>query len=369
MSRAAAVLEQPADFLLHDRTGDAWEAVAADLSRATRSIEFEQYILGDDVIGNRILDLLADRARRGVRVRLLLDAFGSSAVEDSDGRRRLEAAGGEVRFYNPLSFGHIIGLPPRIHRDHRKLVLIDGETAWLGGICFEDRMRNWRDTFLRLGGPGMEPMLDLFNVAWQRAGTGKGLRERRKERKERPYNNQRGPFRYLVNSPEPPICRELARCLLDKVQQARHTLRLSTPYFVPEHRLLRYLLAARKRGVAVTLLLPGVSDHPPLDILSRAFAARLDRAGAQVFFFRDRMMHAKIAVVDGTWASVSSLNLDRMSTRLNLENGVVSEEPSFIAAVDRQFDRDIENSDARAPEPTPWHPVIDPVLRLAGRLL
>lgn len=369
MTRPAPVPRRLDDFFLSHRTHEAWEAVIADLRRATRTVEFEQYILGDDEIGNRVLDLLAERARAGVRVRLLLDAFGSRAVMDSDGRRRLEAAGGEVRFYNPLSFGHVVGFPPRVHRDHRKLVVVDGETAWLGGICFQDRMRDWRDTFLRLEGSVIEAMADLFEVAWQHAGTGKGLRERRKEEPERPYRDQRGPFRYLVNSPEPPICRELAMCLTGKVTEARRSLRLATPYFVPEHRLLRYLLAAHRRGVEVTLLLPGVSDHPPLDILSRAFADRLARAGCRVFFYRDRMMHAKIALVDDAWASVSSLNLDRLSTRLNLENGVVCEDPAFIAALAEQFDRDIGDSDDFAPEPTPWHPVVDPLLRLAGRLL
>lgn len=369
MGLSAPVAATTDDFLLFDRTGDAWEAVAADLAAATRCIDFEQYILGNDRIGNRILRLLADRARAGVRVRLLLDAFGSGSIADAEGRRVLEEAGGCVRFYNPLSATRLMGLPPRIHRDHRKLVLVDGRTAYVGGICFEDRMRDWRDTMLRLGGAATEPMAALFDVAWQRAGAGGGPRARRRQMPERPHEHQQGPFRYLVNSPEPPMCRELAEWLMERVGRAEHSLRIATPYFVPEHRLLRRLLAACRRGVAVTLLLPGVSDHPPLDILSRAFASRLEKAGGHVMFFRDRMMHAKVAVADGRFAAVSSLNLDRMSTRLNLENGVVSQDAAFIAAVEAQFDRDMADSDPAAPEPTPWHPVVDPLLRLAGRLL
>ncbi|EKV29234.1 Cardiolipin synthetase [Caenispirillum salinarum AK4] len=361
--------DTPTTFRLYHEVAEAWEAVADDLAAAQRSIDFEQYIVGDDAIGRRILGIMAERARAGVRVRVLLDWFGSLALKDSDAARDLHEAGGTVRFYNPLTARAVLMAPTRIHRDHRKTILIDGETAWAGGICFTDRMCDWRDTFMRVGGTVPIPMAEMFDLSWRRAEHPTAKRRMTREEAERDvYHRQDGPFRYMVNSPEKPIRRDLFRCVLKRIDGATHTLRLTTPYFVPEHRLLRHLTAAARRGVDVTLLLPEVSDHPPLDILGRAFAERLVRAGCTVQFFRHRMMHAKVAIVDDAWACVSSHNLDRLSSRLNLENGVTSEAPSFIAALNDQFDRDLENSITEPPALESWKPMLDPLLRLFGRV-
>lgn len=356
----------PQPFRLIHRTADAWDAVAADIAAATRSIAFEQYILDGDRIGDRILHLMAERAWAGVRVRVLLDAFGSAGARDAPGRRALEDAGGRVRFYNPLHWRTLLALPPRVHRDHRKLVLVDDAVGYVGGVCFQDRMADWRDTMMRVSDPHVAAaMAPPFETAWARAG---GTASDPPP-PAAPAATGADALTYLVNSPEPPHCRDLFAALVERIDGARRSIDLTTPYFLPQHGLLRRLTAACRRGVRVRLVLPGVSDHPPLDIPSRAFAGRLARAGGETWFFRHRMMHAKLAVVDDRWASVGSLNLDRLSTRLNLENGIVSERPDLVTAVAEQVERDVAASDPAAPAPTPWHPVVDPVLRAAGRFL
>lgn len=360
-----------ADFALCDHVAEAWEVVLDACRAARQSIDFEQYILGDDGIGHRVLEVLTERARAGVTVRLLLDGQGSGAFRNSGAWQSLIEAGGAVRFYNPISWRSFLRLPPRIHRDHRKLVMVDGARAFLGGVCFEDRMRDWRDTLLSLDGAVARdligPMTEVFDLAWSRAGGARRGFTRRPGAPDSLYRRQEGDFRYLVNSPDAAIRRDLYVELMKRIRGAQRSLRLATPYFAPQHGMLRHLMAAQRRGVAVSLLLPEVSDHPPLDVLSLGFARRLARAGCEVSYFPDRMMHAKLAVADDAWAAVSSHNLDRLSSRINLENGVVSTDPAFVALVAEQFDRDHAAASTEEPERPIWDPVIEPVLRWAAR--
>jgi cardiolipin synthase len=359
-----------AQFRLFRTSAEAWEAVRAQCADARLSIDFEQYILGDDEIGTRLLDLFARKAAEGVQVRLLLDAHGSSRVRKSGAWRRVTAAGGAVRFYNRLGWHSLLAWPPRIHRDHRKTVVVDDRTAFLGGICFTDRMRDWRDTFLRLDeSRAVGPIQELFRSSWERAAREELDRGRRGESVYRQYEAQAGGTRYLVNAPDAPISRDLYGFLLERIRTAETSLRLTTPYLAPENRLLRYLRDAAARGVEVTLILPGESDHPTLDILNRAFARRLTAAGCRLRYYNASMMHAKLAVVDGALASVSSHNLDRLSCRFNLENGLVSDDPVFVAAVEREFAADLAESAPDPPPPGDRRPLLEPLLRMARRLV
>lgn len=368
---ALSLHSEDADFALCDHVAEAWEVVLDACRDARCSIDFEQYILGADDIGQRVLEVLTERAQAGVAVRLLLDGHGSGALSESGAWRALVEAGGAVRFYNPLTWRSFVRLPPRIHRDHRKLVVVDGQRAFVGGVCFEDRMRDWRDTLLRLDGALARtlvgPMTEAFELSWARAGGARRGLTRRPGAPDSLYRGQDGPFRYLVNSPDAAIRRDLYVELMKQIRGARRSLQLATPYFAPQHGMLRHLMAAQRRGVAVSLLLPAVSDHPPLDVLSLGFARRLARAGCEVLYFPDRMMHAKTVVADEAWAAVSSHNLDRLSSRVNLENGVVSTDPGFVALVAEQFERDRAVSTTEEPDRPVWHPVVEPLLQWAAR--
>lgn len=355
-----------APFRLTHWVRDAWEAVFADLRAARHAIAFEQYIVGDDPVGHALIDLCAEKARQGVDVRLLLDAIGCRELRASGYWRRVEEAGGAVRFYNALTARHLLRWPPVIHRDHRKTIVVDGGVAWVGGVCFQARMRDWRDSMVRLEGPEAAPTVaavgEGFDVSWHRADA----LDRRVRGPDAVVAERGAPFGYLVNAPRPPLCRQLYETLLGQVRSAQHSLRLTTPYFVPDHRFLRELVAARARGLTVRLMVPAVSDHPPMDVLSRGFTLRMSRHGIDVRYFRGQMMHAKTAVIDDAWAFVGSLNLDRLSFRINLEAAVVSRRPDFVAALAEQVDRDLARCQTEVP-PARFHPLADPLLRLAGR--
>lgn len=354
--------------LVH-RVSDIWDAVLEDCARARSSIDFEQYILTPDRIGARLLGLFAEKARQGVRVRLLCDAFGSGDLWRSDLVADLREAGGQVEFYNRPMLRQLLHLPPRVHRDHRKAVIIDGDLAWIGGACFTDRMADWRDTMMRFRGPLAEEVTGFFETSWARAKAQQTHLEQRRAPPEIVPPDHADGFRYIVNSPERPACRALYDLLREQVEAARHSIRLTTPYYAPEHRFTRDLLRALKRGVSVTVVLPALSDHPPLDVLSHAFAERLTFAGGRVRYYEPAMLHAKLAVVDDRWAAVGSMNLDRLSFRLNLENAVVGHDAAFVEAVAARIEADATDSLPHPPELPHWNRVLDPVLRLAGRIL
>lgn len=348
---------------------EVWEAVLEDCAAAENSIDFEQYILTPDTIGQRVLGLFAEKAQAGVRVRVLVDAFGSASLKNSPPARDLEEAGGRLEFYNRPMLRQLLHLPPRIHRDHRKTVLLDGSRAWAGGVCFTDRMADWRDTMVRFDGAVVAQAVRFFETSWARAEAQQTYRAQRRAPPEVVPPEDAGAFRYLVNSPERPASRALYKALRAQVRGARRSIGLTTPYFVPEHRFLRDLFAALQRGVALDLVLPAESDHPPLDILSHAFAERLARRGARVHYFEPAMIHAKLAVIDDAWASVGSLNLDRLSFRTNLENALVSADPDFIGCIAARLEADIALSTRTCPERPRWSVVADPLLAMAGRLL
>lgn len=358
----------PAPFAVTHWVRDAWDGVFADLRAARDSIDFEQYIVGNDATGHALIDLCAAKAAEGVRVRVLLDAIGCRKLRASGHWKSVVEAGGEVRFYNVLTLRHLLRWPPVVHRDHRKAVVIDGRIGWVGGACFEARMRDWRDTMIRLEGAEVGSTIACvrccFDAAWRRAVAF----DRRVAAPDDAGAGRGTTFQYVVNAPRPPHHRALYEALTGQVRNAQGSLRLTTPYFVPDHRFMRELIDAHRRGVTVTLMVPAVSDHPPMDVLSRAFSLRMSRAGITVRYFRPRMLHAKTAIIDDTLAFAGSLNLDRLSFRINVESAVVSRDPAFVAALTRQFEADLE--DCQEDQPTvAWNRVLDPVLRLIGRWL
>jgi cardiolipin synthase len=213
-------------------------------------------------------------------------------------------------------------------------------------------------------GPALAQVRHCFERSWARAAAA----DRHVRGAEIPAPPHDPAFGYLVNAPRPPLYRQLYEVLLGQIRSARHGLCLTTPYFLPDRRFLRALVAARRRGVRVSLMVPAASDHPVVDALSRGVTRRLARLGVEVRYFRDHMIHAKTAIIDDAWAFVGSLNLDRLSFRLNLESAVVSRDPAFLADLGRQYARDLDNSQANPSSPA-VHPLADPLLEWVGRWL
>ncbi len=333
-------------FQLFDNGAAGLRAMLAAIERARRRIHLETYIFRTDSTGQRFLAALEQKAREGVSVRLLYDAFGSLGL-DPTALLPLIRAGGDVVAFNPLRRLYPRWLPRR--RDHRKILVVDGDVAFVGGLNIGDEYNagpadgvgNWRDTHVQVEGPAVADLEAVFLESWFRAdGPNLPWRQLLAGPAHRP-----GDERCAVVADGPSYHRRVMRDLLViGLEQAQEQVRLTSPYFAPDPKVLNALTSAAARGVIVRLLLAGRTDHPVLRRAVRALLPRLLAAEVQVYEYEGSMLHAKSTVVDGRWAIVGTSNLDRQSFEHSYEVNLVIEGGSVPPALAAMFDRDLTAS-------------------------
>ncbi len=338
-----------------------YAAMMKAIEAAKQYVELETYIFGDDEVGRKFAQLLSQKALAGVRVTVLYDSIGSVGApagffED------MSAAGVDVIAFhpaNPVTGGNPMNIN---NRDHRKLLVVDDEVAFTGGINLDrnyssssigDRQdktnpRGWRDTHIEIRGPAVAGCHSLFLSNWQRAGgaapstpvpatTASGATTGKHEGDDlvRILSSVGGEGK--ISSIR--IAYGLA------VEHATERVWITQPYFVPDPAFLKTLAAAARRGVDVRLLLPGTSDSAISLQSSRFRYEGLLDAGVRIFESQDTMVHAKTAVIDGVWSTVGSSNLDYRSFIHNDEVNAVIVGSKFAAELEALFQSDLETSD------------------------
>ncbi|MFZ5472140.1 MAG: phospholipase D-like domain-containing protein [Myxococcota bacterium] len=306
---------------------EAYPAMLRAIAGARRSVCLETYKLLDDAVGDVFGRALAAVAARGVRVCVLYDWLGSFGSRRGF-FRSLRERGVDVRPFRPFSFRSLRGLT---QRDHRKLLVVDGEVAFVGGlnISAHGSSGGWRDDVLQVEGPAAAALQKRFFAAWRMQ-----WKDRRRERPTPP--GWRGDVGMVVLSSR----RAIHAAYLRAIGVARRSVRVAAAYFVPDRRMLEALRSAASRGVEVTLLTAGRSDHPWITWATRGLYTRLMAAGVRIYEWNHGILHSKTAVVDGVWGTVGSFNLERCSLRLNHEVNVVFEHPRLGRALDHALQRD-----------------------------
>jgi phosphatidylserine/phosphatidylglycerophosphate/cardiolipin synthase-like enzyme len=339
--------------LLND--GDRFfpEMLAA-IGRARHSVQLEMYLFSSGQVADRFIAALREAAARGVAVFLLLDDFGARGLHQAE-RRRLQHPCIQVVWHNPLRFGNFRRY---LARDHRKLLLVDGELAFTGGLGISDEFdpplpgaRRWRDTVVEIRGPVVADWCRLFSDTWSRcsavpapscaAATGTA-----------------GEARGLVRASHGRGAGQMTRSLIAAALRARQRIWIATAYFIPSRRLRRVLRRRARHGLDVRLLVPGpVTDHPGVRHASRRYYARLLRHGVRIFEYQPRFMHAKMVLCDD-WLSIGSSNFDRWNLRRNLEANQEIDDPHLASAARELFEADlVEAREILADEwrRRPWH--------------
>jgi cardiolipin synthase len=337
----------------------AYAAMRDVIARAREWIHFENYIIHSDDEGWAFARQLADKARAGVRVRVLYDWIGSFGTKRQYWNF-LREAGCEVRSYGPPRLRDPLGI---FSRDHRKLVLADGRDAVIGGLCIGcewtgggvEGGQPWRDTAVRIEGPAV-PLLDAaFRELWTSIG---GATDDPDGASQVAACGD-AVVRAIIGKPG----RERAYRLIELLATgARDRLWITDAYFLAPPRLLQAFRDAARDGVDVRILVPGSSDIPLVRNLTRIGYRDLLRSGVRIYEWDGPMLHAKTMVVDGRWVRVGSSNLNPASLIGNYELDVLAEEPALAERLERQFRLDI----ARASEVL-RRPVRGPV-RLTQRL-
>lgn len=335
-SRPALIEVAGSDVQLYTYGEDLYAEMLLAIRHAQRQVLFETFIWKSDVMGQRFKDELLRAAQRGVAVYIIFDGFANLVVP-----RRFK------RFPAPL---HVLEYPlvswpwHPLHvrsyaRDHRKIIVVDAETAFVGGYNIGARYAtDWRDTHVRVTGPSAWELENAFVDFWN-AHRGRRL----------PAIPDRGARtwepRINVHRNDPPMLMFPIRSIyLEAIDRARHHIYLTHAYFIPDRVILRGLLDAAARGVDVRVLLPATSNHIVADWLARGFYTRCLRGGIRLLLYQNAMVHAKTATIDGIWSTVGTANLDRLSMVGNFEVNIEMYDATLARQMELIFANDASNT-------------------------
>jgi cardiolipin synthase A/B len=355
-----------------------YRAMFAAIRAARHHVNIESYIIEDGDVGRQFADLLLERQASGVQVNVIYDSVGTFAT----GRSyfdRLEQAGVKVLEFNPVNpLALKKGWAPN-HRDHRKLLVVDGSTAFLGGINISsayssgssvrrserevDPATGWRDTDVQIDGPAALEFEKLFVQTWEsQLGKPLGL-------KAPAVLAVRGNdiVRAIGSTPNDPFSL-IYLTFVSAISNAEKQVYITTAYFVPDPQLIKALLDAAQRGVDVRLMLPSYSDSGAAFHAGRSYYAQLLEAGIRIYERKGALLHVKTATVDGVWSCVGSSNLDWRSALDNDEVNAIILGREFAQQMQAAFARDIEASEAIDPAGWERRPVVSRLKEVAARL-
>ena len=319
---------------------DLYADMLAAIEGAQRQILFETYIWKGDEVGERFKQALADAAARGVEVYCIYDAFANLVVSprfqrfpDAVKVLRYPVYAAGWRFFDIRRYG----------RDHRKILVVDDDTGFVGGYNIGSAYEHeWRDTHVRIAGPAVWDLKRAFADFWNLN------RRRRLRASERPLlletaSTWEPSVRFHRNVPRLWMF-PIRSMYLEAINRASRNVWMTQAYFMPDQDFVDALRSAARRGVDVRLLLPLKSNHIVADWISRGYFSQLLDAGVRILRFRDAMVHAKTATVDGTWSTVGTANIDRLSLQGNYEINVEFIDPGLARELEQIFAVDESNS-------------------------
>jgi cardiolipin synthase A/B len=325
---------------------DCYSAMEQALAAARHHIHLEYYIWEPDGIGTRFRDMLCEKARAGVQVRVLVDRIGSARL----GRRFLQPlrnAGAEIAWFNPIGLARF--RPDLINfRTHRKIIVCDGSVGFTGGINICDdhstaasRDLAWRDTHVRIEGPPVSDLQVAFLEDWHfAAGTAPHARDYFPDLDAA----GRGPWVQVLASGPDHDSYAIERFCFAAITGAQHRVLITTPYFVPNEPLLAALTTAAMRGVDVQVLVPRRSDSWLVTAAARSYFEELARQGVRFHEYGPPMLHAKTLVVDDEISLVGTANMDNRSFRLNFEIAAVFYDRGIADTLAAMFHADLSRA-------------------------
>ena len=356
-----------------------FQAMYAAIRGATSRIYMETYIIEDDEVGRKFADELLQKQAQGVPVALAYDSVGSINTP-KEFFKRLTDAGIKVLEFNPINPLTAKAGWEVNQRDHRKLLIVDGQIAFLGGINISsvysagsfsqtskrrpDGSPPWRDTHLQLEGPVVGDFEKLFLGTWDKQ-KGEALPSRTDS--PRPAPKGKEVVRAIGSSPDEPSSLIYAT-LISAIRCAETSVHLTNAYFAPDPQLLAALKDSAQRGVDVKLILPSNTDSWLIFNAGRSHYAEVLRSGVKIYERRDALLHAKTAIIDGVWSTIGSTNLDWRSFLHNDEVNAVVLGQEFGAQMEAMFDIDLAASDLITLRAWKQRPIDNRVKEVAARM-
>ena len=355
---------------------EMFERLCEDIRNAKYTIKLCYFIVKDDFVGLKLIDLLTEKAREGVKVRLLIDAMGSRSI----GRRELkefkEAGGQCAMFFKPL----IRHMYFRInYRNHRKLAIIDNEIGYIGGfniareyLGYKKKFGYWRDTQLIIRGNAVASLNERFYMDWRYASKEELSLVEQSVRYA--YRQDAGhiPVQIVSCGPESEK-EEIKFAMMKMISNARKSIYIQTPYLVPDSPMIDSLAMAARSGIDVRIMIPCIPDHPFVYRTTLYNAGKLIREGARIYIYNNGFLHAKTLTVDGEVCTAGSCNFDIRSFRLNFESNAFIYDRGVAGAMNRQFEEDLRYSTEYTAEDRAsisiWEKAAESVSRLMTEIL
>lgn len=324
---------------------ETYTAMFEKISEAYHHIHLEMFIIRDDHIGNRLKDLLIEKAREGVKVRVLYDSVGCWHLGNRY-RKELESAGVEVQVFFPVLFPVI--RRELNYRNHRKILVVDGMTGFVGGLNIGDeylgeneKLGFWRDTHVMLQGECVYTLQSIFARDWEFA-SGKPLTGE----DYFPLMSRQGSSIVQIAASGPDSdWQAILQAYFTMIATAEKKIWITTPYLAPEESLLMGLKTAALSGVDVRIIIPSKADHFLVYWATRDNLEALLEAGVRIFTYQKGFIHGKILLVDGIGASIGTANLDVRSLEINFEVNAFIYDQVFVSRLERNFESDLTDSE------------------------
>lgn len=301
-------------YRLYTTSQKAWDGTLSAIKKAKHSIYIEMFIFLDDTKNtHNFVGALEEKARAGLEVVVIVDAYGSYYLKNSVVKELRESG---VEF---LYFSHWL------RRNHRKIIIVDNKIAFLGGVNIKNKIRAWHDLQIRLSGSIVKPIIKSFARSYWRCG-GKKSSILRHHKKTLPRKIKSW---VIDNWKQTTGVFQLNNYYREKISSAKYSIKLLTPYFIPPRWLIILLIAAVNRGVKVEIIIPKDTDVKSLNRINYLNACRLSAVGVKIYFAKN-MNHSKLMVIDDREALIGSQNLDILSFNTNVEAGVFFTQKALV---------------------------------------
>ena len=332
-----------------DKASDKYDKLFEDLQKAKKSINMSYYIIRKDFYGKQLLNLLVEKAKQGVEVRLIFDHIGSKITSKKFFKPLIEAGGKVEKFF-----------PSRIflklyinHRNHRKMVVIDGAIAYIGGMNIgkeyvgdDKKITPWADRHIRIIGGGVIPIQTQFFLDYLFVSK-EQIDWENKDVISKFYvskNNEKGNKIMQIVSSGPDYKESIIRdSYLKMINNAKESVIIETPYLIPDESIMSALKLASNSGVNVKIVIPGIPDKKPIYYATLSYARELMENGIEVYAYKG-FMHSKLIIVDDEVVSIGSANMDRRSFNLNFEINAIVYDKEFNELNRKIVEKELENS-------------------------
>jgi len=344
LNNDASILTRKNEVSLYTDGNDLFPDMFEDIKRAKHHIHLEFFSIANDILGNQLIDILTEKAKEGVKVRIIFDQWGSHGYNRKM-YKRLLAEGGQVEAfmqprYFPITFRANF-------RNHRKMAIVDGKTGYIGGFNVGDqyigrskKFGPWRDTHARIEGDAVLAMQSRFFMDWN-ATTNSGDISFSEDYFPEAGVQGNTAIQIVSSGPDEDL-QQIKQGYMRAMAGAQRSITIQTPYFIPDQGVLDLLQIVAMSGVKVRIMIPNQPDHPFVYRATQYYAREMLAAGAEVYTYENGFLHAKVVTVDGVVSSVGSANMDMRSFSLNFEANAFMYNEKIAQDLEDIFEADLE---------------------------